>query len=70
MQISSFATNWEKTAMETCEMLVQLYGRETVSRKCVYEWFKCFCEGKEMTEDEPRSGWPSTSRTPEKIVKV
>ena len=62
-----------KTATETCEILVQLYGREAVSRKYVYkwfEWFKCFCKGKDMTEDEPRSGQPSTSRTPEMIEKV
>lgn len=51
-------------------MLVQVYGREAVSRKCVYEWFKRFREGKETTEDEPRSGRPSTSRTPEMIEKV
>ena len=36
-------------------MLVQVYRREAVSRKCVYEWFKRFREGKETTEDEPRS---------------
>ena len=44
-------------------MLVQVYGREALSRKYVYE-------GKETTEDEPRSGRPSTSRTPEMIEKV
>ena len=41
-----------------------------MSRKCVYEWFKLFREGTETTEDEPRSGRPSTSRTPEMIEKV
>ena len=50
--------------METCEILVHVYRREAMSRKCVYEWFKSFHEGKEMTEDEPCSGQPSTSRTP------
>ena len=35
-------------------MLVQVYGTEAVRRKCVYEWFKGFREGKETTEDEPR----------------
>ncbi|KAJ4444990.1 hypothetical protein ANN_06789 [Periplaneta americana] len=59
-----------KTATETHGMLVQVYGREVVSRKCVYEWFKRFREGKETIEDEPRSGRPSTSRTPEMIEKV
>ena len=51
-------------------MLVQVYGRELVSRKCVYEWFKRFREGKETTQCEPRSGRPSTSRTPEMMGKV
>ena len=51
-------------------MLVQVYGREAMSRKYVYEWFKCFREGKKMTEDEPHSGRPSMSRTPEMIEKV
>ena len=47
-----------KTVTETREMLVQVYEREAVSRKCVYDWLKSFREGKEMTEDEPRSGRP------------
>ena len=34
-------------------------------KPCVYDWFKCFRDGKETTEDEPRSGRPSTSRTRE-----
>ena len=51
-------------------MLVQVYGREAMIRKCVYEWFKCFYEGKEMAEDDPHLGWPMTSRIPEIIKKV
>ena len=51
-------------------MLVQMYGRESVSRKCVYEWFKRFREGKGTTEDERSSGRPSINWTPEKIKKV
>ena len=51
-------------------MLVQVYGSEAVSRKCVFEWFKSFRIGKETTEDEPRSGRLSTSRTPKMIEKV
>ena len=43
-----------KTTTETHEMLVQVYGTEVVSRKCVYDWFKRFRDGKEITEDEPR----------------
>jgi transposase len=40
-------------------MLVQVYGTIAVSRKCVYGRFKRFRDGKETTEDEPRSGRPS-----------
>ena len=59
-----------KTAMETHEILVQVYKREAVNRKCVYDWFKCFCKGKETTEVEPFSDRPSTSRNPEMIETV
>jgi len=51
-------------------MLAQVCGTEGVSRKCVYDWFKRFRDGKETTEDEPRSGRPSTSRTPDMIEQV
>ena len=58
-------------ATETREMLEQMYGREAVSRKCVYKWFiKRFREGKETIEDDLRSGRPSTSTTPEMIEKM
>ena len=52
------------------KMFVQVYGREAVTRKCVYEWFKRFREEKETTENESRSGRTSKSRTPEMIEKV
>ena len=35
-----------KTAMKTHEMLVQVYGREAMSRKGVYKWFKRFAKGR------------------------
>jgi hypothetical protein len=40
--------------METHGTSVQVYGKKAVSRKCVYDWFKRFRDGKETTEDEPR----------------
>jgi transposase len=59
-----------KKATETHEMLVQVYGTEAMSRKCAYDWFKCFRDRKETTEDEPRSGRPSTSKSPDMIKRV
>jgi len=66
----NFCYKLGKTATEMHEMLVQVYGTEAVSRKCVYDWFKCFRDRKETTEDEPCSGRPSTSRTPDMIERV
>ena len=70
LSANKFCYKLGKIAIETGEMLVRVYGREAVSRKCVYDWFKRFLEEKETTEDEPRSGQPSTNRTPEMTEKV
>ncbi|GBL84411.1 Putative uncharacterized protein FLJ37770 [Araneus ventricosus] len=59
-----------KTATETHEMLVKAYRVEAVSKKCVFEWFKRFRDGKEDVEDEPRSGRLPTSTTPDNIERV
>ncbi|GBN06908.1 hypothetical protein AVEN_16855-1 [Araneus ventricosus] len=59
-----------KTATKTQEMLVKVYDVEAVSKKGAFEWFKCFRDGKEDVEDEPRSGRPPTSTTPDNIEGV
>ncbi|GBL72054.1 Putative uncharacterized protein FLJ37770 [Araneus ventricosus] len=59
-----------KTATETHEILVKVYGVDAVSKKYVFEWFKRFRDGKEDVEDEPRSGRPPISKTPENIERV
>ncbi|GBM92689.1 Putative uncharacterized protein FLJ37770 [Araneus ventricosus] len=59
-----------KTATETHEMLFKVYGVDAVSKKCVFEWFKRFRDGKEDVKDEPRSGRPPTSTTPDDIERV
>ncbi|GBN67075.1 Putative uncharacterized protein FLJ37770 [Araneus ventricosus] len=56
-----------KTAKETHEMLVKV---DTVSKKRVFEWLKRFRDGKEDVKDEPRSGRPPTSTTPDNIERV
>ena len=33
-------------------MLVQVYGAEVLSKKCVFEWFKHFRDGNEDAKDE------------------
>ncbi|GBM47827.1 Putative uncharacterized protein FLJ37770 [Araneus ventricosus] len=56
-----------RTATETHEMFVKV---DAVSKKCVFEWFKRFKNGKEDVKDEPRSGRPPTSTTPDNIERV
>ncbi|KAJ8955992.1 hypothetical protein NQ318_006263 [Aromia moschata] len=44
--------------------------RELMFSTQVFEWFKRFKEGRETTEDDPRRGRPSTSKTDEGIEKI
>ena len=41
-----------------------------MNKKCVYEWFKRFADGKEDVKDEPRSGRSTTSTTPDNVERV
>jgi len=43
--------------------LQQQYGEESLSRTRVFEWCKCFREGRERVENEPHDHWPRTSVT-------
>jgi hypothetical protein len=43
---------------------------ETLSKTHAYEWYKAFKSGRDMMEDLPRSGRPSTSATKVNIAKV
>ncbi|GBM32767.1 Putative uncharacterized protein FLJ37770 [Araneus ventricosus] len=56
-----------RTATETHRMLVKV---DAVSKKCVFEWFKRFRDGKEDAKDEPRFGRPPTNTTPDNIERV
>ncbi|GBM90248.1 Putative uncharacterized protein FLJ37770 [Araneus ventricosus] len=47
-----------------------MYGVDAVSKKCVFEWLKRFRDGKEDVKDEPRSGRPPISTTPDNIERV
>jgi hypothetical protein len=35
------------------------YGDQELSRSNVFRWYEQFCDGRENTEDDPRSGWPT-----------
>ncbi|KAJ8957992.1 hypothetical protein NQ318_001994 [Aromia moschata] len=62
-KILKFLVKLGKTFTEAYTMVKEVYGNECLSRTQVFEWFKRFKERRETTEDEPRPGRPSTSKT-------
>jgi len=65
-----FLVKLGKSGNKIREMLVQVYGDNTVEKIAVNTWVKRFSEGRESVTDEERSGWPATSRTKENIAKI
>ena len=59
-----------KTPTEAVKLLQKVYGNDTMSRLCLFEWHRKFKEGREEVEDDHRSGRPSTSRTDENVERV
>jgi transposase len=51
-------------------MLTSVYGNESLSCIHVFEWLKTFREGCDDSENDPRSGQPSTAQNLETVVKV
>lgn len=51
-------------------MLQKAYGESTLSKTRACEWYKAFKSGRDVMEDLPRSGRPSTSATEVNIAKV
>jgi hypothetical protein len=51
-------------------MLKKAYGDNCLSKTQAYEWYKAFKDGREVIENLPRSGCPSTSTNDENVEKV
>ena len=52
------------------ERLTSVYGQSSPSSSTIKRWVKEFQRGRESLEDDPRSGRPTTSASPENIEKV
>jgi hypothetical protein len=63
-----FCVKLGKTPTETSEMLQIVCSDEALCRSSVFEWFKQFEGGREVLQDDPRSGRPSTSRNADTIA--
>lgn len=51
-------------------MIKEAYGDVALSCLTVFECHKLFREGRELVEDDERSGRPSTSRINENVIKA
>ena len=59
-----------KTPSEALKLLQEVYGDDTLSRACFFEWHRRFKEGREEVEDDHRSRRPSTSRTDKNVERA
>jgi len=65
-----FCVKIGKSVTETFEMLKIAIREEAMGRTQTYERWKHFKEGRTSDDDDPRSGWPSTSKTDDNVAKV
>ena len=65
-----FLVKLNKTASKSFQTLTEVYGKECVSRACVFEWHKRFCKNWTDVKDDKHSRRPSTSKTTENIQKI
>ena len=65
-----FCVRLGKTGSETFEMLKQAFGDSCLSRSRTFEWFGHFKNGRTSTDNDDRSGRPSTTTTPSRVAQV
>ena len=65
-----FCVKLGETATLTYENLQRAYGEHSLYRAQVLRWHKPFLEGRELVEDEPRTGRPSTSKMDDNVERV
>jgi len=67
---TKFCLKLNKTAAETHRMLKESFGVQALSKARIFEWFKCYIDGRVSVEDREHSCRPSTCTTPEMIAKM
>ena len=66
----NFLVRLGKTPTDALKLLQAVYGNDTMSRTCLFEWHRRFKGGRKEVEDDHRSGRPSASRTDENVERV
>ncbi|XP_042243396.1 protein GVQW3-like [Homarus americanus] len=65
-----FCYKLEHSSAETIRMIKKAFGDDSMIEAQIKLWYKRFKDGRESVESDPRSGRPSTSRTPENVERV
>ncbi|KAL4120451.1 hypothetical protein QTP88_013142 [Uroleucon formosanum] len=65
-----FCLKLGKNETETYTMIKTAFGEYSLSRSVTFEWYKRFKDGRQSTDDDPRSGRPSTSRNDDVVKKI
>ncbi|KAL4126147.1 hypothetical protein QTP88_010376 [Uroleucon formosanum] len=65
-----FCLKLGKNATKTYTMIKTAFGEYSLSRSVTFEWYKRFKDGRQSTDDDPRSGRPSTSRKDDVVEKI
>ena len=55
---------------QSLKKLQEAYGESTLTKTRAYEWYSAFKTGRDVVEDLPHSGRPSTSSIQVNIAKV
>jgi len=59
-----------KSAKETLQMVKAAYGDQALSRSNVFRWYGQFRDGREDTEDDPRSDRPTECRNDNNVKMI
>jgi hypothetical protein len=59
-----------RSAMETLQMVNAAYGDQALSRSNVFRWYGRFRDGREDTEDNPRSDRRTVCRNDNNAEKI
>ena len=58
------------SSADSLKMLKKAFGDNCMSKTQAYDWYKSFKDGREVVEDLPRSGRPSTSTTDDHVIPI
>ncbi|PNF27325.1 hypothetical protein B7P43_G02769 [Cryptotermes secundus] len=65
-----FCAKLNKSLTNTDQMIQEAYRVSAPSYSQVSKWLKLFKNGREEVDDDPRSGWPSTSKSDKNVSRV